>query len=289
MPHLRHVRIVSQEKLAERTYRLRLICPEIARVILPGQFLMLRLAGTNDPLLGRPFALYDTWGDDSSSPLGVDIVYLVVGSMTSRLCTVPAGSVVEVWGPLGRPLPAFSELEQVVLVAGGIGQTPFVAYTHWLLGSRGYGGQAARPQARRVLLYYGVRTAARLAGLTDFQTAGAQLYLASDDGSVGWHGSILDRLQAEQPAGPLIGCGPEPMLKALARLARQWQRPCWVSLETPMACGIGACFSCVTRIGTAHNWDYRRVCVDGPTFEAALWHDAFSEQGSDAPLGSTGA
>ncbi len=278
MPHLRRVRVFCQEPLAERTYRLRLECPEIASRIRPGQFVMLRLPECNDPLLGRPFALYDILVDGQNHPWGIDIVYLVVGQMTGRLSQLSAGSSLAIWGPLGQPFPDFSGVEQVVLVAGGIGQTPFPAYTRHLLGRQGYGGDPPQQRVSRVLLYYGVRTAARVAGLADFQAAGAEVFLASDDGTVGWHGSILDRLMAEQPPGPLLGCGPEPMLHSLARLAAQWQRPCFVSLETPMACGIGACFSCVTRIRTEQGWDYRRVCLEGPTFEAAQWYDAFAPE-----------
>jgi dihydroorotate dehydrogenase electron transfer subunit len=276
MPHLRCARVVLQEPLAEHTYRLRLECPEIARQIRPGQFVMLRLPGCNDPLLGRPFALYDTLLDQHEQPWGLDIVYLVVGHMTGRLCSLGSGSHLEIWGPLGQPFPNFDDTEQVVLVAGGIGQTPFPAYTRYLLGHRGYGGDAPQRRVSKVLLYYGVRSAARVAGLSDLQAAGAEVLLASEDGSVGWHGTVVDRLAREKPDGPLLGCGPEPMLQALARLAAQWQRSCFVSLETPMACGIGACFSCVTRIrtDTEQGWDYRRVCVEGPTFEASRWYDA---------------
>src|SRR5439155_1185204 len=128
-------------------------------------FVMLRLPGTNDPLLGRPFALYDTVLDSSARPVGLDIVYLVVGKMTGLLTQVQAGNPVEVWGPLGNGFPDLAGAEQVACVAGGIGQTPFLAYACELLGTRGYGGDAPRPRAKRVSLYYGVRTAAFAAGV----------------------------------------------------------------------------------------------------------------------------
>ena len=145
-------------------------------------------------------------------------------------------------------------------MAGGIGQTPFLAYTRELLAGRGYGGRPARPGAARVSLYYGVRTADLAAGVEDFRAAGAEVHLASDDGSLGFHGYVTQML--EQHAGPecLIGCGPEPMLHALTRLAERRRAPCWLSLETPMACGVGICFSCVTRVRTPDGgWDYKRV------------------------------
>lgn len=264
-----HVR--EQVQLAERTYRLRLDCPEVAAAVRPGQFVMLRLPGTTDPLLGRPFALYDTVVGPAGEPLGLDVVYLVVGKMTGRLADLRPGDRLEVWGPLGRPFPDWDDVARVTLVAGGIGQTPFLAYARQLLGTRGYGGDPPRRRTGRVVLYYGVRTAALAAGIDDFQAAGVEVHLTSDDGSLGTRGYVTDLLAAHGPSGPLVGCGPAPMLQALAALARDRGLTCYVSLETPMACGLGICFACVTRVRTADGWDYRRVCVDGPTFDAAEW------------------
>lgn len=278
-PVLEHVR------LAERTFRVRLECPELAAAIRPGQFVMLRLPHTTDPLLGRPFALYDTVLDSSGGPIAIDVVYLVVGKMTGRLAEVAEGEALQVWGPLGKPFLDVGEPESVTLVAGGIGQTPFLAFTRELLGSRGFGGDPPRVRTKKVSLYYGVRTASLVAGVDDFRAAGAEVHLASDDGSTGTKGFVTQLLESHGPPAPrsgpegsdrggtgqglLVGCGPEPMLHALARLAARWNVPCQVSLETPMACGVGICFSCVTKMQTPDGWDYKRVCVDGPCFDAA--------------------
>src|SRR5262249_42389826 len=156
----------------------------------PGQFLMLRLPGTTDPLLGRPFAVYDVAPGDGGRPNALDVVYLIVGKMTGRLAGVRPGDPVEVWGPLGNGFPELAGCEQVVLVAGGIGQTPFLAYARQLLGGRGYGGEAPRRRVGRVTLYYGVRAAALAAGVEDFRSAGVDVRLASDDGSVGYCGFV---------------------------------------------------------------------------------------------------
>jgi dihydroorotate dehydrogenase electron transfer subunit len=261
--------VTENVPLAERTFRIRLYAPELAAAIRPGQFLMIRLAGTTDPLLGRPFALYDTVLDSTGKPTAVDVVYLVVGKMTGRLANVRPGDAVEVWGPLGNGFPPLDGRESVALVAGGIGQTPFLAYVRQLLGMRGYGGRPARRMVQRVVLYYGVRTAALAAGVDDFRQAGATVHLASDDGTLGFAGFVTQLLATHSPPPHIVGCGPEPMLKALAALARHWNVPCHLSLETPMACGVGICFSCVTRVQTPDGWDYRRVCVEGPIFDAA--------------------
>jgi dihydroorotate dehydrogenase electron transfer subunit len=242
---------------------------------------MIRLPGTTDPLLGRPFALYDTVLDDQGQAVGLDVVYLVVGKVTGLLAGLRPGDRVEVWGPLGNGFPDLAGLDHVALVAGGIGQTPFLAHVRELLGRRGYGGRPARQAVRRVSLYYGVRTADLAAGVPDFIEAGAEVHLASDDGSLGFRGLVTQLLEQHERPQHLVGCGPEPMLKALAGLARRWGIGCHLSLETPMACGVGICFSCVTWVRTADGWDYRRVCVDGPVFDAAalVWDETEGARG----------
>src|SRR5262245_13230921 len=165
--------VIENVPLARRTYRVRLHCPDLARAIRPGQFLMLRLPGTTDPLLGRPFALYDTVLDAQGQPAAVDVVYLVVGKVTGLLAGLAPGARLDVWGPLGNGFPDLAGIEHVGLAAGGIGQTPFLAHVRELLGQRGYGGRPARRAVRRVSLYYGVRTADLAAGVEDFRAAGA--------------------------------------------------------------------------------------------------------------------
>ncbi len=127
--------VVHNIPLARSTYRLRLHAPGLAAAIRPGQFVMLRLPGRTDPLLGRPFALYDVVPDADGQPGAVDIVYLVVGKLTGLLAALRPGDAVEVWGPLGNGFPDVDGVEHVGLVAGGIGQTPFLAHVRELLGA----------------------------------------------------------------------------------------------------------------------------------------------------------
>lgn len=261
-------RVLEHVPLAERTFRVRLECPALAASIRPGQFVMLRLPGTTDPLLGRPFALYDTVLE-AGKPVAIDVVYLVVGKMTGRLVEVSAGESLQVWGPLGKPFLDVGAPERVTLVAGGIGQTPFLAFARELLGTRGFGGDPPRARTKHVSLYYGVRTAGLAAGVEDFRAAGVEVHMASDDGSIGTKGFVTQLLESHGRVEPLVGCGPEPMLHALAKLAAQWGATCQVSLETPMACGVGICFSCVAKVKTPEGDDYKRVCIDGPCFDAA--------------------
>lgn len=270
-----HGRVTVDEnvQLARDTYRVRLRCPEIARRIVPGQFVMLRLADFDDPLLGRPLALYDTVLDEAGQPVGIDVVYLVIGKMTSRLATWQAGQTLEIWGPLGNGF-APEPTGHLVMVAGGIGQTPFLALAREYLTQRRYGDPAREGgNAARVTLCYGARSRDLLAGIDDFERLGVEVVVSTDDGSAGHHGlvtEVLARVLAEGTSPLVVSCGPEPMLKAVAELTASQELPCRVSLETPMACGLGICFSCVARVrDVAGEWDYRRTCVEGPVFDAA--------------------
>jgi len=162
------------------------------------------------------------------------------------------------------------------MVAGGIGQTPFLALAKEALGLKQYGGESRQvSRASRVTFCYGARSADYFAGLNDFEKIGIDIRLATDDGSRGHQGFVTDLLKqvlAERPKNALIVCcGPEPMMEAVAKVAHQGKIPCQVSLETPMACGIGICFSCVAKIRQSDgSWDYKRTCVEGPVFDAGL-------------------
>ncbi len=269
------VRVIENVRLARDTYRVRFECPEIARGIVPGQFVMLRLADLNDPLLGRPLALYDVVRDESGKATAIDVVYLTLGKMTHRLARFSPGDELDIWGPLGNGFPPRAA-DHLIMVAGGIGQTPFLALGQEYLGLRAYGDPPrSLPRARRVTLCYGVRSAELMAGVPDFEAAGFDVRLSSDDGSVGHHGLVTDVLREvlDKPASGerlVVCCGPEPMMHAVAELCGLMETPCLVSLETPMACGIGICFSCVTKVRQPDGgWDWKRTCVEGPIFDAA--------------------
>ena len=267
------VAITENVRLACDTYRVRFACPEIARRTVPGQFVMLRMAGVNDPLLGRPLAVYDVVAGPDGKPQSLDIVYLIVGKLTGLLAAAKPGTLLDVWGPLGNGFPP-TQTEHLVMVAGGIGQTPLLTLAREYLGRQAYGDPPRQvPQAQKVTLCYGARSAEYLAGVDDFRRAGVEVHLSTDDGSTGRQGLVTELIRpaVEQSshASRIVCCGPGPMLKATADIAREMGLPCQVSLETPMACGLGICFSCVAKIRDASGrWDYRRTCVEGPVFNA---------------------
>lgn len=265
--------VVANEPVARDIFRLRIACPEIAPRILPGQFVMLRLTGTDDPLIGRAFALYDTLLSSADIAEGIEVVYLVKGKFTRRLRGLGPGLQLDIWGPLGNGF-AVQAVDHLILVAGGIGQTPFVAVAQEALGLRQYGSPPRQaPKIPRVTLCFGARSADQLAGVEDFQRLGVDVQVATEDGSRGHCGLVTDVLLQVLRDTPstrsILCCGPERMMEAVARIAAHDRIPCAVSLESPMACGIGICFSCVVRIADdAGAWDYRRSCVEGPVFDA---------------------
>lgn len=274
--------ILSQRQLAIGTFAVRIAAPELAALLTPGQFFMIRPADGTDPLLGRPFALYDTILDDTGTPVALEFAYHVIGKMTGLMSHWHGGEPVTVWGPLGNGFPPYSG-QHLLCVGGGIGYTPFLAVARETLGFRSYGQSKERQQTsglatqKRVTLCYGVQTKSARADLADFaELTGLKIRLATDDGTEGHHGFVTDlvreQLDLDQDGRPdgVYCCGPEPMMHAVAKICTSREIPCWLSLETPMACGFGACFSCVTKVRTEDgHWDYRRTCVEGPVFPAS--------------------
>jgi dihydroorotate dehydrogenase electron transfer subunit len=266
---------VSHDQVAEATWRIRLDCPAIAAQTVPGQFAMLRIPDRYDPLIARPFAVYDVFSD-GIEPRYADFIYLVHGRFTRALTEVRPGDEILAWGPLGNGFTA-ATTGHLLLVAGGIGQTALLAVARERLGLARYGSAAgARPRAGRVTLCWGGRSAGVFACTDDFRKAGCDVHLATLDGSAGARGTVIDLLDERFASGldaastHVACCGPEPMMEAVAGWASARGVGCEVSLETPMACGIGICFTCVARIRDAGGgWDYRRTCVEGPIFEAS--------------------
>jgi dihydroorotate dehydrogenase electron transfer subunit len=243
--------------------------------MMPGQFLMVRSKRTSDALLGRAFALYDVIRNEDGTPESVDIVFHIVGKMTQFLAVEPLGTPLVVWGPLGNgfDIAPRESRTHLVMVAGGIGQTPFLTLAKECLGREQYGGRKTSSMSQ-VSLCYGARSQEYLAGLQDFRDAGVNVHVATDDGSEGHHGLVTELLDSvvkssDQQTLRVVCCGPEPMMQAVSEVAQKYDLPCEVSLETPMACGLGICFSCVTQVKQPDgSWDFKRTCVDGPVFDA---------------------
>ncbi|MEI6877376.1 MAG: dihydroorotate dehydrogenase electron transfer subunit [Spirochaetota bacterium] len=205
----------------------------------PGQFFMLR-ASRSRVLLGRPISVY------ASGEASLSFVIAERGEGTRELGALRPGDHCNLEGPLGSAWPAAPE-GQVALVGGGIGLAPLLFLARGL-------------RLNSYDLYAGYRSGSwGLAGL-----APRALRVFTEDGSLGSRGRVLDGFAASGYSA-LFACGPEPMLRAVAGLASQAGVPAWLSLETRMACGVGACLGCTVRTKAGQ----RRACVEGPIFPAA--------------------
>ena len=273
--------IAENRRVAENTFCVRFACGQIAASVLPGQFVMLKFANSNDPLLGRPFAVYKATPGEDGKPLWIDLIYLTLGKMTNRLAAMRAGDMLEVWGPLGKPFfpgqgcGSAEEIDHLIMVAGGVGQTPFYMLAQEALGKRVPPDPRKKPaRVSHVTFCYGARNKAGMVSADDFRELGVEVVLATDDGSVGHHGLVTDLIrpavEAKDTKSQIVCCGPKPMMAATAKIAKDLGVPCQVSLEERMACGIGVCFSCVAKVkDPSGGWTYRRTCLDGPVFDAA--------------------
>ena len=266
----RTARVISHTQIADKTFRIRLDCPDLSSRALPGQFAMVRLPDRSDPLLARPLAIYDTYEDGTC----VDFIYLVHGKFTTCLKDVPPGENLTIWGPLGNgfnPRPA----DHLILVAGGIGYTALLSLGRERLGRAKYGFPSrTAPRARKVTFCWGARHGGLFGDTDDFQDAGIDMHYATQDGSIGHKGTVVDLLERIHIGEPekchVACCGPEPMMAAVSKWTERHAITCDVSLEEPMACGIGICFTCVAKIrDNSSEWDYRRTCIEGPVFDSA--------------------
>lgn len=245
--------ILSNDRLTADVFRLTVLAPQIAEAALPGQFVMVRAADSYDPLLRRPFSIHRCFPDGRLS-----LLFKVIGKGTALLAKVNIGDFLDLMGPLGRGFDLSCE-QPVCLIGGGMGIAPLL----FLAEQRHRTGH----QHKKDHILLGARNRAELVPLADtFSALGYEVQLASDDGSLGYHGFIPDLLDALLPeVNQVHTCGPHPMLRNVVRKCQQAGVACQVSLETHMACGMGACLGCTV---TGKNEQYIHVCKQGPVFYA---------------------
>ncbi|MCX6545625.1 MAG: dihydroorotate dehydrogenase electron transfer subunit [Acidobacteria bacterium] len=257
-----HAEVLSNTHLSADYNVLVLAAPAIAASARAGQFVMVRTVGGTDPLLRRPFSVFEVLRRADATPYAISVFCKRVGAATSRLFEAAVGDHLDCLGPLGKPFATVGPPSEAWMVAGGVGLAPFATLTEEL-----------RSAGTRTRLFYGGRSHTDLFYLDWFESRGVALELATEDGSRGTDGRVtvpLERALSAQPASAgltLYACGPEPMLKAVADLARRYQRPSQLSTERIMGCGMGGCYSCVIRVrdedGHAH---FVRSCLNGPVF-----------------------
>lgn len=244
-------KVLDIKCLATDIYDLKLEAKEISKEARAGQFVEV-FVDNNENLLPRPISICEI-GEGS-----LRLVFQVVGKGTKIFSELNVGDSLRILGPCGNGFGLKGGKN--VLIGGGIGVPPMLELCKSLEGEK--------------TVVLGFRSGCFLK--EDFEALGAKVYIATDDGSVGFKGNVVQLLKAEGiNEGNFYSCGPKVMLKALHGFAAENNIDLQVSMEERMACGIGACVGCVVKIGTEDNWEYKKVCKDGPVFNSreVLWNE----------------
>jgi dihydroorotate dehydrogenase electron transfer subunit len=258
--------VIDNRRLSPDYNVLSFDAPDLAASVRPGQFVMVKTSRGLDPLLRRPFSVFDVLRDANGRARGFSIFNKSIGAGTRLLSEIETGARLNVLGPLGRPFEPVDPPAEGWMVAGGVGLAPFVTLA-----------EALSARGTRATLFYGARAADELHYVHRFEALGVRTVLATEDGSRGVRGRVTVPLDVELRARPmgqpvkLYACGPTPMMRACAELARARGRACDVSLEQVMGCGLGGCYSCVVMAratgGAAPH--HTRTCIEGPVFDAS--------------------
>lgn len=239
--------IIKKKAAAAGVFDITILCPEAAALAQPGQFVQ---AAANGFFLRRPISICEIY-DDS-----IRLVFEVRGKGTEALSALNVGENIDLIAPLGKGFTVF-EGKKAVCVGGGIGTPPMLS-----IASR-YGKNAK--------VISGFRSADAVILQKDFAKAGCETVLCTDDGSAGIHGLVtvpLEEILKTEKPDIIYACGPMPMLKGVALLAKEYDVKCEVSLEQRMACGVGACLVCACKTVKNGEQILSHVCKDGPVFDS---------------------
>jgi dihydroorotate dehydrogenase electron transfer subunit len=255
------VSLEFNQRIGKDIWRMGFRSQGLASIAIPGQFLMIRVDSiAKDPLLRRPFSIHGI--DDGNR---IMILYKIVGRGTSLLSLRNAGDSISFIGPLGKGFTPPEPQESAILVAGGMGLAPLLSLVQAL----------NRDEKRTTKMFLGFPTAQEAVLINQFKGLDVDLSLATEDGSLGFKGPVtdlfersIDRDSAKRPV--IYACGPNPMLKKVAKRAMTSGLKCYVSLEGYMACGLGICLGCAIKAAPDQARVYYYVCQDGPVFPAEM-------------------
>ena len=264
--------VIANHPLSSDYNVLVLAAPAIAAVAEPGQFLMVKAQMGQDPLLRRPFSVFEIFRDEHGAPTALSLLNKRIGVSTSHIYAAQPGQRVSCLGPLGRPFSLVDPPTEAWMVAGGVGLAPFAMLA-----------ESLHARGVKTTLFYGARRAQELFCLNLFRELDVELVLTTEDGSAGERGRIVAPLEQRLAARPpgnadapvlIYACGPEGMLAATAKVAVRYDRPCQVSVERVMGCGLGGCYSCVVPMrAEGGGFHHVRSCLSGPVLpgDQILW------------------
>ena len=250
------LKVKQVERIHQRYVLIKLTHENTLPEMLPGQFVEVRVDGSPSTFLRRPISI--NFVDRENNELW--LLVATVGDGTKQLAKLKFGDVLNCVLPLGNGFTPAKQGEKVLLVGGGVGVAPLL-----------YMGAEMKRQGIEPSFLLGARTADDLLMLPVFNMYG-RVYVTTEDGSMGEKGFVTNHSILNQERFDRIStCGPTPMMKAVARYARQNNVDCEVSLENLMACGLGACLCCVEKTTEGNLC----VCKDGPVFniKKLLWQD----------------
>jgi 2-polyprenylphenol hydroxylase and related flavodoxin oxidoreductases len=256
--------ILSNEEIQKEYFLMKVKLASSFDDPLPGQFVMIRIAGLNDPFLSRPISIYSFSRGKNSCKM--ELLYRVVGKGTQIMAGLIKSSQVEIHGPLGGSFEMPDNKKQIIFIAGGIGIAPLSLLAEYL-------GRNVCLSKESMSFYLGAQTADAIVGLDKLQKLCYNIKVCTDDGTLGRKGLVTDIFQKDMkkysaPDTMIYTCGPKAMIKTLSKILKGSKFQCQASLEERMACGTGACMGCAVAIRDKQgNLGYKRVCADGPVFD----------------------
>lgn len=248
MKKLVNGKLIKKEEIEKDIFSFEIFIGQVVNEIKAGQFVSIYI-DRQDKILPRPISICDL----DLKKETITIVFQVLGSGT-KILSETTNECLKILLPLGNGFPVSKNFNKIAIIGGGIGVPPMALLEKEL-----------KKQNPNVIVksFLGFRTGSFL--LDKFEN----VEVATDDGSVGFKGNAVSLLRSKDENFDVIyACGPKPMLKALSSYAKEVNTPCYISMEERMACTIGACVGCVTKIKTGNTFEYKKVCVDGPVFNS---------------------
>jgi len=258
-----HAEVLWNRRLTPPYYKIGLRAPDSFATAIPGQFITLRLGDQMDPLLRRPFSIHQLIIRDDVFT-GIELLYKVVGAGTQKLTRLRSGDRVDLLGPLGNGFYIAEHFQRVFIVAGGIGIAPMPFLISRLLDKS--------LDRSRCKVFIGGKSKSDLLCSDDLSDLGISVHTTTDDGSCGDQCLVTDPVEIEisdSKPDVIYACGPMQMLSCVAGIAEKYGIECQVSIETMMACGMGACLGCAVESRKEPD-RYLHACSDGPVFDANL-------------------
>ncbi len=255
MKHLEFAKVLCNNEISKNIFEMKIYVPLTANEAKIGQFINI-YTGAGEFILPRPISICEIDKDHGT----LTIVYQVVGKGTKILSSMTGEREIKIVGPLGNGFEISPDISEHIVVGGGIGVPPLVELVKNING--------------KVTVFLGFRSTPII--VEKFKELGADVYVATDDGSAGFKGNVVEFMNKIEPKGKMVyACGPKIMLKNVAAWAEKRNIKSQVSMEERMACGIGACVGCVVKIKKGEEWQHMKVCKDGPVFwgDEVVWDE----------------